>query len=29
MYAVPPTSPHDMFGQWGHAAVTRPPPTSF
>jgi predicted DNA-binding protein with PD1-like motif len=30
MYAVPPTPPHDMFGQWGgHAAVTRPPPTSF
>ncbi|XP_066388286.1 AT-hook motif nuclear-localized protein 22-like [Miscanthus floridulus] len=29
MYAVPQTPPHDMFGQWGHAAVTRPPPTSF
>jgi len=29
MYAVPPTPPHDMFGQWGHPAVTRPPPTSF
>ncbi|KAJ1297787.1 hypothetical protein BS78_01G404000 [Paspalum vaginatum] len=31
MYAVPPTPPHphDMFGQWGHTAVTRPPPTSF
>lgn len=31
MYAVPqtPPHPHDMFGQWGHAAVTRPPPTSF
>lgn len=32
MYAVQQTTPpHDMFGQWGHAAVpvTRPPPTSF
>ncbi|GJN08325.1 hypothetical protein PR202_ga26232 [Eleusine coracana subsp. coracana] len=31
MYAVPQMAPppHDMFGQWGHAAVTRPPPTSF
>ncbi|KAG8096599.1 hypothetical protein GUJ93_ZPchr0013g37438 [Zizania palustris] len=30
MYAAPQTSPHDMlFGQWGHAAVARPPPTSF
>ncbi|KAL6649653.1 hypothetical protein ACP70R_013877 [Stipagrostis hirtigluma subsp. patula] len=29
MYAVPQTPPHDMFGQWGHAAVARPPPTSF
>ncbi|KAL6907604.1 hypothetical protein ACP4OV_002643 [Aristida adscensionis] len=29
MYAVPQTPPHDMFGQWGHAPVTRPPPTSF
>ncbi|CAL4930331.1 unnamed protein product [Urochloa decumbens] len=29
VYAVPQTPPHDMFGQWGHAAVTRPPPTSF
>ncbi|XP_062210732.1 AT-hook motif nuclear-localized protein 20-like [Phragmites australis] len=29
MYAVSQTPPHDMFGQWGHAAVARPPPTSF
>jgi predicted DNA-binding protein with PD1-like motif len=29
MYSVPQTPPHDMFGQWGHAAVSRPPPTSF
>lgn len=30
MYAaVQQTPPHDMFGQWGHAAVARPPPTSF
>ncbi|XP_062216080.1 AT-hook motif nuclear-localized protein 20-like [Phragmites australis] len=29
MYAVPQTPPHDIFGQWGHAAVARPPPTSF
>uniref|UniRef100_A0A0D9VSE4 PPC domain-containing protein n=1 Tax=Leersia perrieri TaxID=77586 RepID=A0A0D9VSE4_9ORYZ len=30
MYAaVQQTPAHDMFGQWGHAAVTRPPPTSF
>lgn len=28
MYAVPQTPPHDMFGQWGQAAVARPP-TSF
>ncbi|XP_048571598.1 AT-hook motif nuclear-localized protein 29-like [Triticum urartu] len=29
MYAVPQTPPSDMFGQWGQAAVARPPPTSF
>lgn len=29
MYAVPQTPPHDIFGQWGQAAVARAPPTSF